>query len=132
MAPPRSRKRADFPTGKEQSTAYHKGLAELENRLLVTSEFSETDGEGTKHHGLMFVRRPQDVQAAEKMSREEAIMALLKAYLPTARYIMPGTLSTHLRVPKVEILEALEALSSQGLVSLAQAPEIKGPIWLAR
>jgi hypothetical protein len=125
------RKRAGFPTGKEKSAAYHKGLAELENRLLVTSEFSQDDEEGTKHHGLMFVRRRDDVKAAEQMTKEQAVDALLRAYIRTAMYVLPAPLGKHLRVPVEDMTACLAGLESEDAVSAVEAPPTKGKAWVA-
>ncbi|HEV3309500.1 MAG TPA: hypothetical protein VG815_03160 [Chloroflexota bacterium] len=119
------RKQAGFPTGKEHSSAYHKGLAELEHRLVVTSEFKQSDEDGTKHHGLIFVRYPEQVKAAEAMTREDAVDTFLAEYLPAARYAVPSVLARHMRVPEIEIAGGLERLCEKGVVGTVQPPGMK-------
>lgn len=121
------RKQGGFPTGKDHSNRYHKGLAELENRLLVTSEFlpSEGVGEGIKHHGLMYVRRRADVEAALMMSQEAAVDALLQAYLPAAAYVEPRALAKHLRVPEADMEAGVERLEASGRVHRIAVPGAK-------
>jgi hypothetical protein len=125
------RRQAGFPTGRDQSNAYHKGLAELENRLLVTSEFPAGDAEGNKHHGLIFTRRGDDVLAAEGMTREEAMLILLRAYLPSARYVVPRVVARDLRLSETELLAVMAELESEGEVMPVEAPGMKDGVWMA-
>ena len=111
------REKAGFNRGsKEQSNAYHKGLAELENRLLVTTEFGTSDGEGSKHHGLMFERRPDDVRSASELSFEQALDTVMEAYAPAARYVNIKVLARHLGIAQADIRGSCERLATQGLL----------------
>jgi hypothetical protein len=122
------RKEAGFPTGKDHSARYHKGLAELENRLLITTEFG-TEGDGSKRHGLIFERQPSDVTAALAMTTASAVDALLAAYLPSARYAVPSILAKHVRIDESELIAGLDRLTAAGALEMTTAPGIKGTIY---
>lgn len=114
------RELAGFPTGKTQSVAYHKALAELENRLLVTSEFPPESAEGIKHHALISNRRREQVEEAERMTPAQARETFLLAYLPTARYVLPATLARHLRIPEPDLVETLVHLATRELLQVRE------------
>lgn len=116
------RQKAGFPTGKESSQAYHNGLAELESRLVVTSEFSPSDELGIKHHALMFQRHRGAVDAAHAMTLEHGVDTLLRAYLPAARYLLPPVFSRHVRVPESEVVAGLLRLQETGYVQPSPYP----------
>jgi len=118
------RREADFPAGRESGAAYHKALAELDDRLLITSEFM--DDEGQKHHGLIYLRHRNDIEAADAMPADEAMILLLRAYLPAASYIVPAVLARHLRLDKPLLDSALEGLCSSGEVMPVEMPGQKG------
>lgn len=120
---------AGFPTGKEQRAAYHRALGELESRLLITSEFME-DEEGIKHHGLIFVRHRDHVEAAERMSREEALDSLLLSYLSEAVYVLPATLAKHLRLSSTEVTESITRLLDEGRIQPTYMPGSKAACYV--
>jgi len=121
------RKLAGFPTGKDHSARYHKALAELESRLLVTTEFPIMEGrdeaeDGSKHHGLMFERRRADVDQAAALTIDEALDALLPAYLGAAQYIVPVTFAKNLRLDPADVLSAVQRMESAGSVTRMPIP----------
>jgi len=124
------RRQAGFPMGRDNSAAYHKGLAELENRLLVTSEFVAQEGEATKHHGLMFERRRADVDAASAMTIEQAVDTLLEGYIPSAAYIRPAVLAKDLRIEEPDISAGVERLVTSGKLEPATAPGLNGSCYV--
>jgi hypothetical protein len=124
------RKIAGFPVGKAQSAAYHKALAELEHRLLVTTEFGEDEANGSKCHALIFDRRRNDLLTAEAMTVEGAVETFLRAYLPAARYAVPAQLARHLRVPAADITGGLTRLDELGLLTPVSCPGINGSAYL--
>lgn len=129
VSTPELRAAAGFPNGKEQSSAYHKALSELDARLLITNEFME-DAEGNKHHGLMFVRHPEHVQAAERMTVVGAFDTFLRVYLPAAVYVAPRALSRHLRVAEDGLRTALEELCQSGHATAIDVPGAKGSCYV--
>jgi hypothetical protein len=112
---------AGFPTGKEQRAAYLKAVEELDTRMLLAKVFAR-DGDEMSH-ALVSVRYPQQVAAAERMSRAEAVNALLGAYLPHAVYAVPDTLAKDLKLPAAELESGLDRVVAQGR---ALATELAG------
>jgi hypothetical protein len=108
------RREAGFPTGKEQRAAYLKAVEELDTRLLLAKVFSEDDLDMS--HALVSLRYPEHVEAAERMTREEALDRFLRTYLPHAAYAAPVLLARHLSLPEGELCAALDRLAESGLV----------------
>lgn len=122
------RERAGFPTGKEQRTAYLKAVEELDNRLLLAKVlYADSDDMG---HALVFERHRQHVDAAERMTREEALRQVLLAYLPHAVYALPAPLARHLKLPEAELRVELDHLVEIGHATMAMMPEVKGACYV--
>lgn len=122
------RKEAGFPTGKAQRTAYLKAVEELDTRLLLAKVF--VAGDHDMRHALVRVRYPEQVAAAERMTREEALNQVLAAYLPYAVYAAPATLAKHLRIPEVELRAGLERLVSAHRAVTASIAGEKGSAYV--
>ncbi len=123
------RQQAGFPTGKESGVAYHKALQELDDRLLITSEFA-SDEEGQKRHGLMYVRHRDAVDLAEGMTPEDAVKQLVEAYLPAAAYILPVTFAKHLSLDGAAVAEALEGMRESGKLESVEKPGFSGTCYV--
>jgi DNA-binding transcriptional ArsR family regulator len=135
---------AQFPTGKDQRAAYQKALAELDARLLLTRVFSpesraasdpapaegEAPGETGMGHTLFSVSYRQYVDAAERMTREQALDQLLARYLSGAVWAATKPLSRALGLPQAEVDAALTRLQERGQARPLALPEIPGPAWL--
>ncbi len=117
---------AGFPTG--QRTAYLKAVEELDAKLLLAKVFSEDDQE--MRHALVAVRYPDHVAAADRLTRAEALEALLRAYLPAAVYAQPIPLARHLHLPEAELRAGLERLAEQGQARRIAIPGQKGVCYL--
>lgn len=114
------RRAAGFPTGKEQRSAYLKAVDELETRLLLAKVFSTSDHD--MRHALVTKHFREYSEAAEQMTREEALDRVLPAYLPHAVYAVPDRLAKHLGLAEVELRDGLERLRAAGQVSVAVFP----------
>ncbi len=141
------REAARFPTGKEQRAAYQKALAELDTRLLLARVFSpdaraasdpapaegEASGESEMTgmgHTLFSVSYREHVNAAERMTREQAFDQLLTRYLPGAIWAATKPLARALNLPQPELDAALARLQEQGQTRPLALKEIPGPAWL--
>lgn len=108
------RRRAGFPTGKAERAAYLKAVDELDRRLIVAKVFTPDAGDLAMHHALVRTRYPTHVATAERLTTNEALDALLAAYGPTARYIIPPVLAAHLRLPGAALQARLSSLTAAG------------------
>jgi DNA-binding transcriptional ArsR family regulator len=141
------REAARFPTGKEQRAAYQKALAELDARLLLARIFSpdaraasdpapsegQTSGEGEMTgmgHTLFSAGYRVHVDAAERLTREQALDLLLTRYLPGATWVATKPLSRALGLPQAELDAALTRLQERGQTQPLALAEIPGPAWL--
>ena len=106
------RREAGFPTGKEQRAAYLKAVEELDTRLLLAKVFAA--GDDDMRHALVRARYPEQVAAAEGLTREEALARVLAVYLPHAVYAVPAILAKDLRLPEAELRAALGRLVEAG------------------
>lgn len=152
------REAARFPTGKEQRAAYQKALAELDARLLLARVFlpdaraasdakpgasaaSQTGESGTTGepsgdgemtgmgHTLFSVSHRQRVEQGERMTREQALDALLTRYLPGAAWAATKPLARALATPQAELEDALARLEAAGKARQISLAEINGPAW---
>ena len=114
------RRQAGFPTGKQHRAAYLKAVDELDTRLLLAKVFSPD--ELGMHHALVSGRYPDHVEAAERMSCEEALHQFLLTYLPQAAYIVPEILAKHLRLSEGELCAVLQELRDAGQVVSTPLP----------
>lgn len=114
------RREAGFPIGKEQRAAFLKGVDELEIRLLLAKVFSNEDLD--MRHSLVSVRYPKHVQAAESMTRDEALDCFLLTYLPQAVYVAPQRLAKHLKIAEEEFHAGLERLLVAGRLRAVTHP----------
>jgi hypothetical protein len=76
------------------------------------------------------VQYPEHVEAAEQMTREEALDRFLVTYLPTAVYAVPARLAKHLGLSETEVRAGLERLRATGRVGLAMLPFEKTPCYI--
>ncbi len=106
------RKAAGFPTGKAERAAYLKGVDELDTRLMLAKVFSHDDLD--MRHALVRVRYPEHVEAAHRLSREDALDRFLEVYLPFAVYAAPTLLAKHLKLPETELRAGLDRLAATG------------------
>jgi hypothetical protein len=106
------RREAGFPAGKEKRAAYLRAMAELDNRLLVAKVFEQEGDEMS--HALVSSRYRPHVDAAERLSRADALEQFLLAYLPNAAYVVPPILARHLGLPRAELHAGLERLVEAG------------------
>lgn len=124
------RERAGFPTGKEQRAAYLKAVEELETRLLLAKVFEE--GEDDAYHVLVADRYREHMEAADRMTRDDALDAFLSTYLPSAVYALPATLAKHLKLPEAEPRAGLERLVAGGHAARAELDGVKGVCYVWR
>jgi hypothetical protein len=121
---------AGFPTGKEQRTAYLKAIDELDSRLLLAKVlYPDRDDMG---HALVYARYRPQVDAAERLTRDEALRQVLLTYLPHAVYALPTPLARHLKLAEDELRAALERLTAEGRAEAITLAEIKGACYLWR
>jgi hypothetical protein len=114
LSTPELRQRAGFPTGKESRAAYGKALTELDTRMMVAKTFLGTDDD--MHHVLVMERYRDHLQAADRITVDDAWDAVLGAYLPNAVYAVPTTFAKHLGVDEAPLRAALERLRNAGTV----------------
>ncbi|MFI5272791.1 MAG: hypothetical protein ACHQ4H_07130 [Ktedonobacterales bacterium] len=96
---------AGFVVGKEQRAAYLKAVEELESRMVLAKVL--TPGTDDMSHVLVSAQFRQHLDAADRLSREQALDTLLAAYLPAAVYALPRTLARHLRLSEDELRAGL-------------------------
>jgi len=125
------REAAGFPAGREQRTAYLKAIEELDTRLLLAKFF--TPGDDVAHHALLYVRYREYVDAAERLTREEALDQLLRVYLPNAVYAAPTILARHLQLEEAELHAGLDRLVETGQVEKRALPGYKEDcyVWMS-
>lgn len=124
------RKRAGFPTGKEQRNAYLKAVDELDSRLLLAKVFASSSGEEGMGHALVALRYPEHVEQAERMTCESALDQVLRAYLPHAVFVVPAVLARHLGLAEGDLRAALDRLAQAGTVAEATLPGYKGTCYV--
>jgi len=122
------RRLADFPAGKPQRSAYLRAVDELEHHLLLAKTFSPDDEE--MRHALVRLRYPDAVATADRLGNEEAMDALLAAYLPAATYVLPAVLARHLRAPEADLRAGLDRLTAAGQARSLAWPGQKGSCYL--
>jgi hypothetical protein len=119
---------AGFPAGREQRAAYLKALEELDTRLLLARFF--TPGDDDAHHALLYLRFREHVDAAERLTRAEALDQALRVYLPTAVYAAPTILARHLRLEEDELCAGLDRLVEGGQAGKRALPGYKGECYV--
>src|SRR5262249_43998140 len=87
---------AGFATGREQRNAYLKAIEELDTRLLLAKFFAKDDDDA--HHALVYMHYREYVDAAERLTRLQALDHFLRIYLANAAFAAPGVLARHLRL----------------------------------
>lgn len=124
------RSQAGFANGKEQRKAYLKAVEELDSRLLLAKVlYPDSDDMG---HALVFERYRQHMQAADRMTREDALRQFLLAYLPHAVYALPAPLARHLKLPEAELRAGLDQLVAEQRAECLTLPEVKGACYVWR
>jgi hypothetical protein len=126
------RRQAGFPTGKSQRAAYLRAVQELDRLLLLAKVFAAGDGEPDMHHALVRARYPEHVAAAEQLTRDEALDAVLATYLASAVYALPGALAKQLSVPEPELRAGLDRLVATGRATLQASPSERADRYLWR
>lgn len=121
---------AGFPGGRDQRLAFHKAIDELDARLMLAKVFVE--GSDEMSHALVYMRYRRYVDAAERLTREQALDTLLQTYLPGAVYAVPDALARHLRLEKAELCGGLDRLRAAGRVEVATFPDVKGSVYVWR
>jgi hypothetical protein len=106
------RRHANFPTGKAQRAAYLKAVDELDRRLLLAKVFSLDDDE--MRHTLTRTRYPRIVEAAERMTIDDAVDAFLGVYLREAVYVVPAMLAKHARLSAADLDAGLRRIAPAG------------------
>jgi hypothetical protein len=119
---------AGFPAGREQRTAYLKAVEELDTRLLLAKFF--IPGDDDAHHALLYLRYRKYVDAAERLTREEALDQLLRVYLASAVYAAPTILARHLRLEEAELCAGLDRLVAAGQADKRTLLGYKGDCYL--
>jgi hypothetical protein len=119
---------AGFPAGKQQRHDYLKAMEELDTRLLLAKFFAKDDDDA--HHALVYMRYREYVDAAEKLTREEALDQLLRVYLPSAAYAAPTILARHLRLEEPELRAGLGRLVEAGHAEKSALPGYKGECYI--
>jgi hypothetical protein len=122
------REAAGFPAGREQRAAYLKAVEELDTRLLLAKFF--TPGDDDAHHALLYLRYREHVDAAERLTPEEALDQLLRVYLPNAVYAAPTILARHLQLEVAEFCAGLDRLVERGQVDKRALPGYKGECYV--
>lgn len=122
------RQEAGFPTGKTQRAAFLRAIAELDGQLLLAKVFA--DGDTDMRHALVRRRYPDQVAAAERLTREAALDQLLAAYLPPAVYAVPPALAKALKLPAAEIRAGLERLVAADWAAIRTVPGRNEPIYV--
>jgi hypothetical protein len=117
------RKAADFPTGKEQRAAYLKAVEELDSRLML-AKIVGGDGDNMSH-ALVSTRYREHVDAAEKLTPENACEKFLLAYLPAAAFAAPTPLARHTGIDEELLQASLGRLRDRGKVELQEVPGYK-------
>jgi hypothetical protein len=122
---------AGFAAGKEQRSAYLKAVDELESRLLLAKVL--LPGGDDMHHALVSARYREHIEAAERLSRAQALEQVLSAYLPCAVYALPGILARHLRLDEPELRGGLDRLVAAGGATATEFADHKGNayVWSA-
>ncbi|HLJ69283.1 MAG TPA: hypothetical protein VKX16_18155 [Chloroflexota bacterium] len=124
------REAAGFPTGKENRAAYLKAIDELDRRLLVAKVFSPNVHDMS--HALVRVRYRGYADAADTVSREEALDRFLRAYLPSAVYALPTVLAKHLGLAEEELRGGLMRLVEYGTAEATAIEGVKGACYVWR
>jgi hypothetical protein len=122
------RKAADFPTGKEQRAAYLKAVEELDSRLMLAKLVTGNGDEMS--HALVSARYREHVDAAEKLSPDQACNTFLLSYLPTAGFAAPTPLARHTGIDEHLLGASLERMKDEGTVKLETVPSYKTPCYL--
>jgi hypothetical protein len=125
------RKAAGFPTGKAERAAFLKAVAELDARLMLAKVFAPGDeSDQDMRHALVALRYRDQVAAADRLTHEQALDAVLSAYLPHAVYAVPPTLAKHLKLDDELLRTALERMVAAGQAVPATFPEHKGTCYV--
>ena len=122
------RQAAGLAVGREQRNAYLKAVEELESRLLLAKVLTSEDDD--MRHALVSTRFREHMDAAERMTRELALDAVLAAYLPCAVYALPAALARHLRLPEAELRAGLDRLVAAERATAATFPDIRGDCYI--
>ena len=76
------------------------------------------------------MRYRQYVDAAEKLTREQALDQLLRTYLANAAYAVPIALARHLRMEEPELRAGIDRLVEAGRAEKSTLPGYKGECYL--
>jgi hypothetical protein len=128
------RKAAGFEKGREARQAYLKAVGELDMRLLVGKTFAPGSGGGSGEeamsHALVPTRYRAQAEAADRLTREQAVELLLLRYLPQSMYIVPTVFARHMKVPDAEVVAACERLAAAEQAKQASVEGVKGTVYV--
>jgi hypothetical protein len=128
------RQAAEFPMGSRHRAEYLKAVDELDARLLLGKVFEAGTGEGEEMaHALVSMRWREHADAADRLTREEALRILLRSYLPAALYVLPTGFARHLKLDEAELRACLERLADEGQMERVELSRQKGQsyVWSA-
>jgi hypothetical protein len=129
------RKAAGFEKGREARQAYLKAVAELDARLLLgktfASEASGGSGEEAMSHALVPTRYRAQAEAADRLTRDQALELLLMRYLPQAVYIVPTVFARHMKLPEAEVVAACERLATAEQARPSSLDGVKGVVYVS-
>lgn len=121
---------AGFGGSKERRAAYLKAVEELETRMLLAKVL--TPGTDDMSHVLVSSRFRTHCDAADRLTRADALDALLAAYLPHAVYAVPPVLARHLKLADDELCAGLERLRERGDAEPRELDGIRGACYVWR
>lgn len=122
------RRESGFPTGKDQRSAFLKAIAELDARLMLGRTFVE--GAEDAMHVLIVTHYREQAEAAERLTAEQALDAVLRAYLPAAAYAVPTVLARHVGLAEADLRAGLDRLVEAGQAERADLSGQKGTCYI--
>jgi hypothetical protein len=121
------REAAEFPLGSRSRCDYLKAVDELDGRLLLGKVFEEGMGDGDEMaHALVSMRWREHADAADRLTRDEALRTFLCSYLPAAVYVLPTAFARRLKMDESEVRACLERLADDEQVERVTLPGQKG------
>ena len=124
------RAEAGFGGSAERRAAYLKAVEELETHMLLAKVL--TPKHEDMSHVLVSSRFRSYCDAADRLTRAEALDALLVAYLPHAVYAAPTVLARHLKLAEDELRAGLERLRERRVAEPRELDGVKGTCYVWR
>lgn len=119
---------AGFGGSAERRAAYLKAVEELETRMLLAKVLTPTHEDMS--HVLVSSRFRQHCDAADRLTRAEALNALLAAYLPHAAYAVPTVLARHLKLAEDELRAGMDRLCERRVAEPRELDGVKGTCYV--